>query len=227
MRLLCLGDSLMQYNGPDTYPQEGWPQELNGYLRPGVEILNFAKNGRSTKSFIDEGIFEQALRTARAGDIVLISFGHNDEKKEDPSRYSDPEENGDYERNLSFMAETMRCKDAIPIFLSSIVRYKVEDGRIQRTHGEYPFRMKKTAHKYDVNYIPLNEITYEEFNKDLLAAEENYMILPPGKFKNYENGLKDTTHLCQKGAKLIASLIAKELIKLNICKSLFLEAKED
>lgn len=224
MRIICLGDSLMQFNGSETYPQEGWPQELKEYLKPEVEVMNFAKNGCSTKLFIDEGIFEEALKTAKAGDLVLICFGHNDEKEEDQTRYTDPKENGSYERNLSFMAETMRCKEAIPVLLSSIERLHVKDGKLEHSHGEYPLRLKKTAQKLEVPYIPLNEITQEEWGKDAIKAEENFMIFGPNEYPNYPKGSEDRTHLSHKGAKLIAGIVIEQLRKLNICKNLYIEA---
>ena len=55
MKLICMGDSIMQYNTWKTYPQTGWVQMLDRFLLPGIQILNFARNGRSTKSFINEG----------------------------------------------------------------------------------------------------------------------------------------------------------------------------
>ncbi len=110
MNLIFLGDSLMQPNGMDTYPQKGWPQMLDPYLADPEEtkVLDFALNGRSTKSFLDEGRFKEALDAAKDGDVCFISFGHNDEKIEDPKRYTTPY--GTYIENLAYMESEMKKK---------------------------------------------------------------------------------------------------------------------
>lgn len=134
MRFLALGDSLLQENGKDTYPQKGWIQMLPFFLAVPSEdtILDFAKNGRSTKSFLDEGLFASALQAAQAGDIAFVSFGHNDEKKEDPLRYTAPY--GDYQKNLAFMAKALGDKGVSVIFVTSMSRLHYDrKGQLLRT----------------------------------------------------------------------------------------------
>ena len=81
----------MQYNDWTSYPQTGWVQLLDRFFESGTQILNFARNGRSSKSFIAEGRFKKVLEQAQSGDFALIQFAHNDEKSNDPERYSSPE----------------------------------------------------------------------------------------------------------------------------------------
>ena len=100
MRVLCLGDSIMQYNDFSAFPQTGWVQELARFFPETTEWLNFARNGRSTKSFIDEGRFDRVRAEAQKNDIVLIGFGHNDEKKYDENRYTEPYGEHDMEHAL-------------------------------------------------------------------------------------------------------------------------------
>lgn len=223
MKIVGMGDSLMQYNGDDTYPQEGWPQELGNFLKPGVEIKNFAKNGRSSKSFIDEGLYEKALESLEEGDIALVSFGHNDEKKEDPTRYLSP---SDYEENLVRMGKDIKQKKATPIYISSLSRLKVEQGRLIPTHGEYPSAMKRAAERLGAPFVPLDEISFREFGKDPEQAKAYFMILSPGQYPNYPDGQDDHTHLQQCGAKYVASIIAQQLRKISVCEPLFAGGKE-
>ncbi|MDE7018469.1 MAG: GDSL family lipase, partial [Lachnospiraceae bacterium] len=84
------GDSTVQYNGIMTYPQTGIGQVLHLFLKPEVKVENHAKNGRSTKSFIDESRLPAIYDKISEGDFFFIQFGHNDEKKEDPDRYTEP-----------------------------------------------------------------------------------------------------------------------------------------
>ena len=100
MKLICLGDSTMQLNDESTYPQVGWPQALMGKLN-GVEIIDLAKNGRSTKSYIDEGLFEDAKRYIDEDSVVLIEFGHNDEHSHQPERFTRPVRRRERESSFS------------------------------------------------------------------------------------------------------------------------------
>ena len=92
------GDSTVQYNDILTFPQTGIGQVMNLFLKPEVRVENHAKNGRSTKSFIDESRLTPIYDKITAGDFLFIQFGHNDEKKNDPQRYTDPY--SDYMVNL-------------------------------------------------------------------------------------------------------------------------------
>ncbi|MBR1721529.1 MAG: hypothetical protein IJ727_03435, partial [Treponema sp.] len=99
----------MQYNDFSTYPQTGWVQEFTRFFPLSTEWLNFARNGRSSKSFIDEGRFALVLRMARNGDYALIQFGHNDEK-DDPCRHTEPGPDGSFRKNLSYFVHELRKK---------------------------------------------------------------------------------------------------------------------
>lgn len=67
----------------------GWGQFFEEYLKNPAKVHNFAKNVRSSKSFFDEGLFENVVKNFSSGDYLFIEFGHNDEK-EDLERHTDP-----------------------------------------------------------------------------------------------------------------------------------------
>ena len=92
------GDSTVQYNDITTFPQTGIGQVFHLFLKPEVAVENYAKNGRSTKSFIDESRLSVIYDRISEGDFLFIQFGHNDEKKADPERYTEPF--GAYMENL-------------------------------------------------------------------------------------------------------------------------------
>src|SRR4051794_25891447 len=113
-----IGDSTMADRPtPERNPYRGWGQMLPQFLDDSVAVRNFAVNGRSTKSFIDEGRWTAVLAQLQPGDYVIIQFGHNDEKREDPARYTDP--NGSYRDNLRRFVEETRAKGATPILCTS------------------------------------------------------------------------------------------------------------
>ena len=215
MKFIFIGDSLRQENDSSTYPQEGWPRERKGFY-PEIDRVNLAKNGRSTKSFLDEGRFQEALHLAKEGDLCFISFGHNDEKQEDPSRYTDPY--GSYEDNLIYRINERKKKGVSPILLTSITRLKYdEDSVLLRTHKEYPKARKEVALLEKIPLIDLEERTYQFLRKS--TFEENkkyYRILEKNQYPNYPEGKDDHTHLTKTGATWIASRVADKLKKYNI-----------
>ncbi len=216
MKFIFIGDSLRQENDSTTYPQEGWPRERKSFY-PNIERINLAKNGRSTKSFLDEGRFQNALDAAEKGDLCFISFGHNDEKKEDPSRYT--ESNGSYKKNLIYRIKERKRKGVSSILLTPITRLKYdEDGILLRTHKDYPKARKEVALLERVPLIDLEERTYQFLRKSSLKENQKYYrILEKGEYPNYPEGKEDHTHLTKTGATWIALRVAQKLAKYGIC----------
>ncbi len=217
MRILCLGDSIMQYNDCTTYPQTGWVQELSRFFPCGTEFLNFAKNGRSTKSFIDEGRFDEVKKAARKGDFALIQFGHNDEKKQDSARYTSPDEGGAYRANLALFVEELRALGVKPIVLSPMARRKfVAANRMEDTHGAYPAAALAEAKKLGVPAIDMASLTFACLER---AGEEKsrrfFMHFDAGEYDNFPDGKSDNSHLRPDGAFAFARIAAHELATLG------------
>ena len=109
------GDSTAASNKYVTFPQTGIAQAFDRYTRTDVVVCNHAFNGRSTKSFIDESRLAPIYNDITKGDFLFIQFGHNDEKINDPSRYTDP--HGEYIVNLGKFVNVARNKGAYPLFI--------------------------------------------------------------------------------------------------------------
>lgn len=222
-RIITLGDSTMQFNNFLKFPQTGWPQALERFVRPDVEILNFAVNGKSTKNFISLQLFDRALKNIRESDLVLIEFGHNDVKKEDLTRYTEPF--GEYQQNLKYMVECCKRKGADVILLTSIVeRYFDENGIIKDSlHLEYTKAMKALAEQMSIPCIDMYGLTKKRVGEE---GEENskrfYMNFPPGLYDSYPNGLEDNTHLRYEGAFMVAKCFYEEIINLGLYTDLFI-----
>lgn len=216
MRILIMGDSTMQQNYADTYPQVGWPQALPLFLDKHVEIHNFARNGCSTKSFRDLGHFDRLKKCAKPGDYCFIQFGHNDAKEDNPLRYA--EAHTDYYKNLHQYIDELEELGVTPILLTSIYRRFFEaDGTISDIcHGDYPDVMKKVAKERNLILIDACSVTKQYLNE--LGDEPSkrlFMQFGPGIYKNYPNGLYDNTHLRFDGAYEISRLIIEEFKKIN------------
>ena len=150
-----VGDSTVQHNRIDTWPQCGMGQVLELYLRPGIPVHNHARNGRSTKSFREEGLFAPVGAGLCPGDLLLIQFGHNDEKKEDPSRFTSPET---YAANLLAYARTALDRGALPVLITPLVRRRFQDGQLLPTHGPWPDAARRLAER---EHLPLIDLTRE------------------------------------------------------------------
>ena len=116
-----IGDSTMAPKDTIGNPERGWAMALPFYLdSTKVKVENYARNGRSTKSFIDEGRWQTVLENMKPGDYLFIQFGHNDEKINKPAVYADP--HGAYTDNLTLFVEGARSKGAFPVLMTSIVQ---------------------------------------------------------------------------------------------------------
>ena len=215
MNILCLGDSIMQYNDWTSYPQTGWIQCLDRFFTQNVKILNFARNGRSTKSFIDEGRFKTVLDNARPGDYALIQFAHNDEKQADPSRWTSPEIGGEFRSNLEYFVTELAQKGVKSVLLTPVTRRTFnESQKIKDSHGLYSQAVKDTAEKLNVPCIDMNSLTKEYFEKKSEKESRSYfMNFGPGLYENFPEGKADDSHLRPDGAYAVCRHFISALIK--------------
>ncbi|OHE73617.1 MAG: hypothetical protein A2413_10310 [Treponema sp. RIFOXYC1_FULL_61_9] len=208
--LFLAGDSTCATNGADTWPQTGWGQRLTEFVQAPWRVENRAVNGRSTKSFLDEGRFGAILSELRPGDFVMIQFGHNDQKSEDPVRFAAAE--GPYRDNLRLMVRLARERGGIPVVLSPVARRRFgADGVLVATHGEYPAAARMTAAETGVPFIDMEART-DAWLRSLGDAPSRrfFMHLEPGEFPAYPDGLADDTHFRIEGADEVARMVAGE-----------------
>ena len=128
-----------------------------------VVVDNHALNGRSSKSFVDEGHWAKVTKLIKKGDYVLIQFGHNDEKA-DEERHTD--HGSTFDQYLSKYATETIALGGIPVLMSPVVRRNWKNGVLVDTHGDYRKSAKNVADKLKVNYIDANAIT-EKLESDL------------------------------------------------------------
>lgn len=208
-----IGDSTMAERSEPVRvnPERGWGQALHLYFNEKVSIKNHAVNGRSTRSFIDEGRWDEVVQQLKPGDFVLIQFGHNDQKIKDPERYTNP--TTAYYHNLRRFVRESRAKKAAPVLLSSIVRRKFNEfGVLVDTHGLYPLIARQVARDEQVLFI--DHLSKSEQLVARLGQEKSkdlYIWVEPNQYKKFPDGRQDDTHLSEKGASLFAKMVAGEL----------------
>jgi lysophospholipase L1-like esterase len=209
-----IGDSTIANKAITAYPETGWGMPFQFMFDTTVVVDNRAKNGRSTRTFITENLWQPIADKLQPGDYVFIQFGHNDESKEKTDRYTSPE---DYKSNLvKFIRET-KVKKASAVLLTPVTRRRFKDGRIQETHIEYSPLVVEVAKEQKVPVIDLDKLS-RELLQDF--GEENsrllFLQLQPGEHPNYPDGKDDNTHFNELGARKMAQIVLKEIKNLNL-----------
>jgi lysophospholipase L1-like esterase/quercetin dioxygenase-like cupin family protein len=208
VRVFIAGDSTAAEYGPERAPQAGWGQMLQSYLDPArIEVRNHAKGGRSTRSFIAEGRLDAIAGELRKGDVLLIQFGHNDAKFEDPSRYTDPA--GDYAAFLMRYVQLARDKGATPVLITPVARLLYDFGSLLDTHGVYTLAMKQLAAGEDIALIDLNDRSTRWIRALGEQGAKPYFLFVP------EQQKADGTHFSAAGANAVACLVLRDWVELQ------------
>jgi len=207
-----MGDSTMaEKNLAGGNPERGWGMMFPNFLDGSIDVVNYAQNGRSTKSFIDLGLWDKVKANLKAGDYVFIEFGHNDAKEDDPARYAPAY--GAYQENLRLFVKTALDAGAHPVLLTPVARRWFKDGKLDRNcHTDYPEAMKQVAREFNV---PLLDITTATLNwiEGLgdAASRPFFMHLPAGKYACAPDGKEDNTHTVASGARKVAEIVCEKI----------------
>lgn len=210
--IYTIGDSTMANKpNPEQNPERGWGQLLPEFFSRNVKIDNRAVNGRSTKSFIAEKRWEIIYDSLKKGDFVFIQFGHNDQKKNDPKRYTNPHTAFRY--NLKQFIEQSLEKGAYPILFSSIARRKFSDeGTLIDTHGAYSMEARLVAKELNIPFIDLLYLTEQlEETYGVEGSKKLHLHYAPKEIPFYEEGKEDDTHLSVLGATEVAKLVVNQI----------------
>lgn len=208
--IFLIGDSTMANKPLEDNPERGWGQMLPLYFEKEVLIRNYAVNGRSTKSFINEHRWDTVLSKLKPGDWVLIQFGHNDAKISDSTRYAAPD--GAYKTNLERFVKEARAKGANPVLITPVVRRNFINGVQKDNRGDYPAAVKSVAKALDVPLIDLLKSS-----SALVSAEGDtgsvkmFRTTPAGHYNTLPDGITDNTHFSVYGASKIAALVAGDI----------------
>ncbi len=213
-RLFLIGGSTMA-TFPPTRPVVGWGQILPEYFRDPAQVRNRALSGRSSKSFIDQGHWAKVAAELQAGDFLIVCFGTNDAAN-DPARRTEPR--GTFRENLlRFIAET-RAKGATPILATSVVRRNWnERGEFVVPPSEWVEVTREVANGQRVPLMEMRDRTVElERGLGVEGSRALHLYLPPGKFESYPNGAKDDTHYNADGARQVAIVALREMVRLEL-----------
>lgn len=214
IKIFLAGDSTIAIKETKAFPETGWGMPFVHFWDSTVTVVNKAKNGRSTKTFLSEGLWKSIMDKAKEGDYVIIQFGHNDESVEKKERYSTPDT---FKMNLHRFIKETKEKKATPILLTPVSRRKFDkDGKAVATHEQYAALVREVAKETGVLFIDLDEKSkalYQQFGPE--HSKLLFLQLQPGEHPNYPEGKNDNTHFNELGARLIAQIVLKELRNLD------------
>lgn len=207
------GDSTMAQKQPNKRPETGWGEALQPcFDSTQVRVANRAMNGRSTKSFVAEGRWKAITDSLKAGDYVLIEFGHNDEKVNMPVGSSP----ADFGANLARFVDDVRARSATPVLLTPVVRRKWQDAKLVDTHGEYPGVVRAVATEKKVPLVDMTALSaqvLERYGPDSSTAL--YLHVKPGADPNYPAGVEDNTHFSPVGAREMARVFLDAFTRMD------------
>lgn len=214
--------------------ERGWGMALQCYFDDDIIVDNHAVNGRSSKSFMDEGRWDKVLEKIKPGDYVIIQFGHNDEKAQ-PNRHTDPGSTFDY--NLAKYVRETREHGGIPVLMNAVVRRNflrlppeiaddeqlrnmsfndmknlVEGDSLNDTHGLYRVAPRDVARRMNCHFIDANQITHDlEQGLGTEGSKKLHMWFLPDTEPTEPKGKQDNTHYNIYGAHVVARLLADAL----------------
>lgn len=194
IRIVLVGDSTVTEDA-------GWGAGFRTLATGGVEVINLAAGGRSSKSYIDEGRWADAL--AKKGTYYLIQFGHNDEPGKGPERETDPRTT--YRAFMARYVDEARAIGATPVLVTSLVRriYNA-DGTIRTTQTPYVEAVRALAAEKHVRLVDLHAISLADAEH---AGDEVWADLSPRR----DGGQTDRTHLNAKGSEVVGRMVAEAL----------------
>lgn len=202
LEVFVVGDSTASEYGPERAPRTGWGQVFGEWFDRGVAVRNHAQSGRSARSFIEQGWLYGVARQIGPGDLLVIQFGHNDAKIDDPARYDEPR--AAFPLWLSQYVEFARRVGATPVLVTPVARRRFVAGHAVDAHGPYAQSVRTLAQRDGVALVDLARLSLDWL--DALgpdASKRYYLHLPQQR--------PDDTHFHVRGAYAIACLVAGEL----------------
>ena len=207
VRIVLAGDSTVT-------DKAGWGKGFAQCLSDDVEVINLAKGGRSSKSFVAEGSWKKVLDSK--ADYVLIQFGHNDQPGHGPDRETDPQTT--YRQFMTQYVDDARAAGINPILVTSLSRRQWgPDGKIHSTLQPNADVVKQLAEEKKVPLIDLHAKSIELYETLGKQAIDEMSPKKTAKLDKAEQGsakdVLDGTHLNEKGGRLVGRVVAEEMAK--------------
>lgn len=194
------GDSTVAPGPLDDTGVAGWGAALHEHVEEPVH--NEAIGGATSASFLAEGRWQRVLDAVQPGDVVVIQFGHNDQKEPETLAAD-----GGYTANLRRFVEESRAAGGSPVLGTSVERRLfTDDGDLRLSHGPYPAAVRRLGGELDVPVIELTGFT--RWLYQWMGVEDSWRLFGHA---HPETGEPDNTHFGAFGARTVAAFVAQQL----------------
>ncbi len=225
--LWVIGDSTVsKFDDKYYYPRFGYGTKLQEYLDDKVHVINLALSGRSSLSYIKEPEYQQLLDGMKAGDYLLIGFGHNDEKAEEERHTSglgSYKEEGSFAHSLYSHYIVEADKVGCQVLLCTPIVRRTNDGvwEEEQLHitksqgrfkgGNYPEAVRMLGKELNIPVVDMTQMTKELY--DAMGCEKTCYLHA---WLSNKKASVDNTHINTWGARVIAYMCLKRVKELNI-----------
>ncbi len=205
VRVFLAGDSTV--TNQNFEPYVGWGQALPLFLGDRAVVANHAESGRALRSFQGEHRLDKILAQLRAGDFVLIQFGHNDQKEkgEGVGAFTT------YATRLRAYAEAIQAKGGKPVLVTAVARRRFDaQGQVVESLGDFPEAVRRVAKERGLPLIDLNAASKQVYQA--LGVERSKLALlhyPAHTFPGQTEPLRDDTHFSAYGAYEMARCVVE------------------
>jgi lysophospholipase L1-like esterase len=193
-RIVLVGDSTVNHS-------TGWGGGFCDRLAGDLECFDSGRNGRSSKSYMDQGLWKRAL--ALHPDIVLIQFGANDTPGKGPDRETAPETT--FAALIRQYVTEARAAGAKPMLVTPLPGRSYKDGKHVRTLEDYAAAMRKVGAEMKVPVLDLNadaNALLDGMTQEQADAWDHVYVPPQPK--------PDRVHLNEAGIDVFGAMVAKE-----------------
>ena len=207
-------DSLTGESIEEAFQERGWGQLLPEFISAEGTVLNFARNGRSTRTFVEGGLWSELYDQVSPGDLIIIQFGHNDGVITKRS-YTNPTQ---FRLNFVAFVNEVKARGGHPVLCTPVARRRFNDeGMLEATHGDYPEIIRSVAAQEEVPLIDMEALTSQWLQQAGVEGSKQYFHkLPPGVSRLYPRGLDDNTHFNELGAHEVAQMFVDEIKKQKV-----------
>ncbi|MGD6742598.1 rhamnogalacturonan acetylesterase [Streptomyces sp. BH106] len=209
-RIFLAGGSNVSTREISRIPMTGWGQVFPLFFTPEVEIVNCARAGASSRTYVERGRLDWILDHLCPGDYLITSFGLIDHKPEKELR---TEPFHTFQSYLRQFVDGARDRGAHPVLVSTNERCTWDEhGNLRQVVRRYPMAMQELAVQTSTPYIDLYTQSLDWWTQ--LGPQRTrslFMFLEPGQHPNYPDGIEDTTHFLPEGAIACARFIAHSL----------------
>jgi lysophospholipase L1-like esterase len=198
--VFVLGDSTVADQANEPYGS--WGQMLPRFFKQGIAVANHAESGETLRASLSRRRIDKVVSALNPGDLVLIQFGHNDQKQLFDGS-SAPFTS--YKSELKAHVDMVRAAGGVPVLVTSVERRRFDkQGNMSTTLNDYAEAVRQTSRELKTPLIDLHAMSSQLYLAMGAAASESLFAAPPGK-------QVDNTHHNSYGAYVLARLVAQGL----------------